>query len=103
MLPSCHFPWIVLIHLVKNAVFWINTVPTSDGITRQFSPQYIIIGQQLLASKHEVLLFDSYVQAHEQHTDDMNQCTLSCIYLGPTGNIQGGHWFTLLISGDKLI
>ena len=33
----------------------------------------------------------------------MTQRTLSCICLGPTGNVQGGHWFMSLTSGDKLI
>ena len=103
MLPFRHIPRIVLIHLVKNAVFWINAVPTNDGITRQYSPRYIMTGQQLLASKHAVLPFGSYVQTHEQHTNDMNERTLSCICLGPTGNVQGGHWFMSLASGDKLI
>jgi hypothetical protein len=61
MLPFRRIPYIVLIHLVKNAVFWINTVPTNDGITRQYSPQYIMTGPQLLASKHAVLPFGSCV------------------------------------------
>ena len=33
----------------------------------------------------------------------MGQRTLSCICLSPTGNIQGGHWFMSLTSGEKLI
>jgi hypothetical protein len=103
MLPFRHIPCIALIHLVKNAVFWINAVQTNDGITRQYSPQYIMTGQQPLASKHAVLPFRSYVQIHEQHTYDMNQCTLSCFCLGPTDNVQGGHWFMSLASGEKLI
>ena len=102
-LPFHHLPRIALIHLVKNAVFWINAVPTNDGITRQYYPRYIMTGQHLLASKHAVIPFGAYVQTHEQHTNDMGQRTLSCICLGPTGNIQGGHWFMSLTSGEKLI
>ena len=97
-------PRIALIHLVKNAVFWLNAVPTNDGITRRFSPRYILTGQHILASKHAVIPFGAYVQTHEQHTNDMGQRTLSCICLGPTGNVvQGGHWFMSLTSGENLI
>ena len=103
MLPFRYIPRIMLIHLVKNAVFWINAVPTNDGITRRFSPRYIMTGQHLLASKHAVIPFGAYVQTHEQHTNDMQQRTLSCVCLGPTGNVQGGHWFMSLTSGEKLI
>jgi hypothetical protein len=38
-LPFRRLPRIALIHLVKNAVFWLNAVPTNDGITRRFSPR----------------------------------------------------------------
>jgi hypothetical protein len=102
-LPFRRLPRISLIHLVKNAVFWINAVPTNDGITRRFSPRYIMTGQHVLASKHAVIPFGAYVQTHEQHTNDLGQRTLSCICLGPTGNVQGGHWFMSLTSGEKLI
>jgi hypothetical protein len=103
MLPFRRLPRIILIHLVKNAVFWLNAVPTNDGITRRFSPRYIITGQHLHASKHAVIPFGAYVQTHEQHNNDMTQRTLSSICLGPTGNVQGGHWFMSLTSGDKII
>jgi hypothetical protein len=42
MLPFRRIPRIVLIHLVKNAVFWINAVPTNDGITCQYSQRRAI-------------------------------------------------------------
>ena len=103
MLPFRYIPRIMIIHLVKNAVFWLNAVPTNDGITRRFSPRYIMTGQHLLASKHAVIPFGAYVQTHEQHTNDMQQRTLSCVCLGPTGNAQGGHWFMSLTSGEKII
>ena len=55
MLPFCRLPCIMLIHLVKNTVFWINAVPTNDGITRRFSPRYIMTGQHLLATHRHSL------------------------------------------------
>jgi len=50
MLPFRHLPRIVLIHLVKNAVFWMNAFPTNDGITRRYSPCYVMTGQHVQAS-----------------------------------------------------
>jgi len=82
MLPFRHLPRIVLIHLVKNAVFWMNALPTNDGITRSYSPRYVMTGQHVQASKHAVLEFGAYgVQTHEQHTNDMSQCTSHGLYL----------------------
>ena len=49
--------------------------------------------------KHAILEFGSYVQTHEEHTNDMSHCTLGAVCLGPTGNRQGGHWFMSLSSG----
>jgi hypothetical protein len=37
MLPYKRLPRIVLIHLVKTAVFWLNAVPTNDRITQWYS------------------------------------------------------------------
>ena len=50
LLPFRHVPRIVLIHLVKNAVFWRNAFLTDDGITRMYSPRYILTGQELDAT-----------------------------------------------------
>jgi hypothetical protein len=103
MLPFRRLPRIVLIHLVKNAVFWLNALPTNDGITRQYSPRYIMTGQHIYASKHATIPFGAYVQTHEAHDNDMEQRTMSCICLGPTGNKQGGHHFMSLTSGERVV
>jgi hypothetical protein len=33
-----HLPRIALIHLVKNAVFWLNAFPTNNGVSKKYSP-----------------------------------------------------------------
>ena len=103
LLPFRHVPRIVLIHLVKNAVFWQNAFRTGDGITQKYSPRYILTGQELDATKHAVLEFGSYVQTHEEHSNNMDHRTMGCICLGPTGNQQGGHWFMSLASGERVV
>jgi hypothetical protein len=86
MLPYCHLPQIVLIHLVKNAVFWLNVFPTDDGMSKKYSPCYIMTSQQLSYVKHAVIEFGLYVQTHEEHLNNMDQHTTGCICLVPTGN-----------------
>ena len=41
--------------------------------------------------------------SHEQHDNSMQARTLGAICLGPTGNIQGAHWFMSLTSGARII
>ena len=92
----------MLIHLVRNAVFWLNAFPTNDGVSKKYSPRYILTGQQLSYKKHAVIEFGAYVQTHEQHSNNMEQRTMGAICLGPTGNQQGGHWFMSLSSGERV-
>ena len=103
MLPFRRLPHIALIHLVCNAVFWLNALPTNEGITRQYSPRYIMTGQHITATKHAIIPFGAYVQAHESHDSNMGHRTMGYICLGPTGNKQGGHYFMSLTSGERVI
>ena len=65
--------------------------------------RYLITGCELNADTHAVIEFGSYVQTHEEHTNNMNDRTLAGICLGPTGNDQGGHWFLSLTSGSRVM
>jgi hypothetical protein len=101
MLPFKHLPQIILVHLIKNAIFWLNAFPHNDRALQKYTPRYIMTGQQLSFSKHAVIEFGAYIQTHEEHTNDMDQRTMGCICLGPTGNQQGVHWF-MSLSSSKL-
>jgi hypothetical protein len=103
MLPFRHLPRLVLVHLMRNAVFWLNAFPHEDDATQKYSPRYIMMGQHLSFAKHAVIEFGAYAQTHEEHTNDMNQRTMRCICLGPTGNRQGAHWFMSLSSGERVV
>ena len=72
MLPFRCIPRIMLIHLVKNAVLWLNAFPAEDGVSSQHSP-WLMIPQTMMGA----------------------------VCLGPTGNNQGGHWFMSLTSGAR--
>jgi hypothetical protein len=102
MLPFKYIPWIMLIHLIKNAVFWLNTFPHEDGTSQKYLPRYIMIGQQLSFKRHAAIEFSAYVQTHEEHLNDMQQRTMGCICLGPTRNSQGVHWFMSLTLGERV-
>ena len=99
MLPFRCIPRIMLIHLVKNAVLWLNAFPAEDGVSSQHSPRFLMTGRELEWDKHAVLEFGSYVQCHEEHSNEMIPRTMGAVCLGPTGNNQGGHWFMSLTSG----
>jgi hypothetical protein len=93
----------MLIRLVANAVFWLNAFPHADGVSDTLSPRYLLIGQHLDYRKHVRLEIGSYVQTHEEHTNDMLPRTIGAICLGPSGNEQRGHYFLSLMTGRQLL
>ena len=101
-LPYKYVPRLLLVHLAKAAVFWLNAFPHRDRISDQ-SPRYIMTGQTLNFQRHARLELGAYVQTHEEHDNSMGPRTLGAICLGPTGNQQGGHWFLSLTSGARII
>ena len=38
MLPFQYVPRIILVHLVKNAVLWLNALPAAKGVSTKHSP-----------------------------------------------------------------
>ena len=102
MLPFKRIPRLILIHLVKNAVFWLNALPAMDGVSSTHSPRYILTGCELEYPLHVRLEFGEYVQTHEKHGNRMTDCTLGAICLGPNGNSQGGHYFMCLSTGARI-
>ena len=103
MLPFKRVPRLVLIHLVKNAVFWLNALPATDGVSSTHSPRYLLTGCELEYPLHVRLEFGEYVQTHEKHGNRMTDRTLGAICLGPSGNSQGGHYFMCLSTGGRII
>ena len=102
MLPFKQVLRVMLIHLIKNTVFWLNTLPTRDGVSSTHSPCYLMTGQELDYNNHVRLEFGEYVQTHEEHTNNMDKRTMGAICLGPTGNQQGSHWFLSLATGARV-
>lgn len=101
-LPFDMVPKKLIMEMAYSAVFWLNAFPTADGITNQYSPRAIIIGQHVDFNSHCALEFGTYSQVHEEHDNTMQARTTGAIALHPTGNVQGGYYFYSLTSGQRL-
>ena len=102
ILPFTYIPRLVIIHLVKNSVLWLNALPAKDGVSNNHSPRYLLTGAELNYENHVQIEFGKYVQTHEEHDNSMQARTMGAICLGPSGNRQGGHWFMSLTSGSRV-
>ena len=102
MLPFAYVPRIVLIHLIRNCVFWINAFPQGDGAAQRYSPRFIMTGWDVDYVNHVREEFGGYVQTHEDHNNSMNERTTGAICLGPCGTKQGAHWFMSLATGQRI-
>ena len=102
MLPFQYVPRLVLIQLINNCVLWLNAFPHPDGVSKDYSPRYIMTGRQLDFNRHVRLEFGAYAQVDRKHTNDMNERTVGGICLGPSGNDQGTHYFMSLATGEKI-
>jgi hypothetical protein len=61
----------MVIRLISNPVFWLNAFPHKDGASLTLSPKYIMTCWHLNAEKHVHAEFGTYVQTHEEHSNDM--------------------------------
>ena len=102
MLPFRRLPRILLSYLARNAVFWLNSFPAADGISSLLSPRYIVLGKNIIYDKHIRQEFGSYVQTHKEHNNGMPERMIGAICMGPSGNMQGGHNFMSLVTGQKI-
>ena len=102
MLPYQYIPRLALIQLIHNCVFWLNAFPHPDGVSKEYSPRYLLTGKQLDYNNHVRMEFGAYGQVHREHSNDMNERAVGGICLGPTGNNQGTHYFISLATGERI-
>jgi hypothetical protein len=101
-LPFKRMPARMIVEMVSHSVFWLNSFPALDGISRTLSPRAIVTGSNVTYDRHCRLEFGAYVQTHEEHDNTMLPRTIGAIALRPTGNAQGGYYFLSLSSGRRL-
>ena len=102
MLPFDCIPRLMLVHLMKNVVFWLDSFPATDGISSTDSPRHIMTGQRLDCDKHVRLEFGECAQTHEEHDNDMTDRTVGAMCMGPSGDKRGSHWLMSLLTGSRL-
>ena len=98
-LPFRSIPLRMLIELVYNAIFWLNSFPPLGGISKTISPRELVFGGKIDYNKHCKYEFGEYVQTHEEHDNSMATRTIGALALRPNGNLQGGHLFLSLSTG----
>ena len=86
--------------LLYFVVFWINTLPANDGMSRTHSS--ILLGTQLDFHRHCQLEFGTYLQTHDETDNTMRSRTTGALSLCPTGNAQGGYFFYNLTTAKIL-
>ncbi|MFN7263281.1 MAG: reverse transcriptase domain-containing protein, partial [Cyanobacteriota bacterium] len=101
-LPFQYIPRAMLVHMVRNAVFWWNALPHENSVIGHYSPRYILEGRHIDYNRHVRIPFGSYAQVHEPHDNSMIPRTIGAICLGPTGNSIGTHFFLSLSTGSTL-
>jgi hypothetical protein len=79
----------------------LNSSPNRNGITRNYSPHNIVVGQQIDYNHHCQLEFGTYVQTHEEDCNSMLSRTTGAIALQPNSNIDG-YYFMSMTTGWRL-
>ena len=102
MLPFNNLPRIIVIHLLKTVMFYINAFIWKKGVSPFLSPMTILEGVVLDYNLHFQVIFGEYLHTYEATTNTMKSRTVGAIALGPTGNLQGGIRCYSLVTGRIL-
>jgi hypothetical protein len=100
--PFRQIPVIMVQDLIGGCVFWLNSFPNENGVSRTVSPRTIMTGKTVDYNRHCKIMFGAYAQVHEEHDNSMQARTTGAIALRPTGNEQGGFYFMSLATGRRL-
>jgi hypothetical protein len=101
-LPFRQMPGRMIMEMVFSTVFWLNALPTRNGVSTTLSPRTIVTGATIDFNRHCQLEFGEYAQVDEEHDNSMASCTTGAIALPPTGNAQGGYMFYSVTTGRCL-
>jgi len=103
-LPFKHYPKILKLALVSNAVTWLNMLPHADGISNTMSPRTLITGITADYNIHCRVPIGAYCEVHNENTPSNTETprTSYAIALNPTGNLQGSYHFLSLTTGKRI-
>jgi hypothetical protein len=93
------------IHIVLNVVKLLIFFSTKGGVSETLIQKTIMFGETLDYKKHLSLQLEQYCQVHEEdnHCNSQVTRTKGAMYLGPSGNLQGGFKVMALNSGNKIV
>jgi len=95
-------PWII-VEMLYNCVFWLNSFPHHDGLHATMSLRTIMTALTLYHNLHCKVEYRTYVQVHEKHNNSMEPMTSGAIVLRPSGKEQGEHYFLSLHTGTRIL
>jgi len=87
-LPFERYPPQLIIEMVYNCVFWLNSFPHKDSIHPTLSPRTIMTGQKITYDKHCKVEIQHIRKIHEKHNNSLEPRTSGAISLRPSGNEQ---------------
>ena len=102
MLPYGRLPRMMVIHMLKTVVFYINAFVWRQGVSQFLPPVTIIEGIALDFNLHFPLIYGEYVHTYEGTDNSMNKRTVGSVALKPSGNLQGGVRCYSLLTGRIL-
>ena len=100
-LPYRRYPKIMTISLVESMTKWLNTFPTSNGISSTMSPAAIVLGRHQPDMGRKRIGFGSYAMVHIGTTNNMKRRSVPAIALQES-NDNSGYYFMSLFTGREL-
>ena len=87
--------------MLKYATFWINALLRKSGVSNDLGPGTILDGIEPDFNLHYKIPLGTYCQVHEGDVPMNTNAprTIGAIYLGPSGNLQGGYEFLSISTG----
>ena len=84
-------PKMVIIHTIYGVCMWLNEFLPTTKLIGGLSPRELATGRKLACDKDCRADIGAYIKAtvDANITNGQEARTHSCIYLGPSGNIQG--------------
>jgi hypothetical protein len=103
-LPFRHYPKILKLALVSQAVSWLNIFTRDDGISDTMSPRTIVTNTTADYATHCRVPMGAYCEVHNENDPSNTETphTSPAISLNPTGNLQGSYRFLSLDSGKRI-
>jgi hypothetical protein len=102
MLPFRTIPNIMVLHLIKTVMFYINAFVWRRGVSQILSPGAILEGETLDYNVHFPVIFGEHAHVYDGTDNTMKARTTGAIALGPSSNLQGGVRFFSLLTAKIL-